>query len=58
VGVTVRVPEKTIIHMDRTVETLFHSTDDEDFTGNPEESFWLMTEDGLDYIGHQKRFER
>jgi phage shock protein PspC (stress-responsive transcriptional regulator) len=58
VGVTVRVPEKTVIHMDRTVETLFHSANDEDFIGNPEESFWLMTEDGLSYIGHQKSFER
>jgi hypothetical protein len=58
VGVKVNVPEKTVIHMDRTVETLFHSTDDEDFIGNPEESFWLMTDDGLDYIGHQKKYNR
>ncbi len=58
VGVTVKVPENTIIHMDRTAEMLFHSTEDDDFIGNPEESFWLMTEDGLDYIGHQKRRDR
>ncbi len=58
VGVTVRVPEKTVIHMDRSVESLFHSIDDEDFIGDPGESFWLMTENGLDYIGHQKRYNR
>jgi phage shock protein PspC (stress-responsive transcriptional regulator) len=54
VGVTVSVPENTVIHMDRTTETLFHSPDDDDFVTDPKKSFWLMTEGGLDYIGHQK----
>lgn len=54
VGVTVSVPENTVIHMDRTAETLFHSTDD-DYVSDPSKSFWLMTEEGLDYIGHQNR---
>jgi phage shock protein PspC (stress-responsive transcriptional regulator) len=58
VGVTVRVPEKTVIHMDRTTESLFHSTDDEDFVRNPDESFWLMMDDGLNYIGHQGSHDR
>ncbi|MCU0461805.1 MAG: PspC domain-containing protein [Bacteroidales bacterium] len=55
VGVTVSVPENTVIHMDRTAESLFHSTDDDDFVSDPQKSFWLMTEEGLDYIGHQNR---
>jgi len=53
VGVTVSVPENTVIHMDRTSELLFHSADDDDFVADPKKSFWLMSEDGLDYIGHQ-----
>lgn len=54
VFVTVTVPENTVIHMDRTSELLFHSGDDEDFVSDPKKSFWLMTEDGLDYIDPHK----
>jgi phage shock protein PspC (stress-responsive transcriptional regulator) len=50
VGVTVSVPENTVIHMDRTTQTLFHSHDDGDFVSDTKKSFWLMTEDGLDFI--------
>jgi phage shock protein PspC (stress-responsive transcriptional regulator) len=52
VGVTVRVPDKTVIHMDKTVESLFHSMDDDDFVTDPENRYWIMTENGLNYIGH------
>jgi len=55
VFVTVSVPENTVIHMDRTSELLFHSGDDDDFVSDPKKSFWLMTEEGLDYIGHQNK---
>jgi len=55
VFVTVTVPENTVIHMDRTSELLFHSGDDDDFVSDPKKSFWLMKEDGLDYIGHQNK---
>ena len=55
VFVTVTVPENTVIHMDRISELLFHSGDDDDFVTDPKKSFWLMTEDGLDYIGHQNK---
>ncbi len=57
VGVTVHVPEKTIINMDKTAENLFHSQEDVDFITNPENRFWLMTEDGLNYIGHDYKSE-
>ena len=49
VGVTVNIPEGTVVHMDKTVERLFHSYDDEDFVVDPRNRFWLMTEDGLEY---------
>ncbi|MDQ1296606.1 MAG: hypothetical protein QG611_584, partial [Bacteroidota bacterium] len=58
VGVTVRVPDKTVIHMDKTAENLFHSPDDDDFVINPENRFWIMTENGLDYIGHPDNTEK
>ena len=54
VGVTVSVPENTVIHMDRTAESLFHTPDD-DFVSDPRKSFWLMTEEGLDYRDHPNR---
>jgi phage shock protein PspC (stress-responsive transcriptional regulator) len=55
VDITVYVPENTVIHMDRTTETFFHSLYDDDFVADPKKSFWLMTEHGLDYIGHQNK---
>lgn len=55
VNVTVSLPENTIIYMDRTVQNLFHSRYDDDFESDPKKSFWIMTEDGLDYTGHQER---
>jgi phage shock protein PspC (stress-responsive transcriptional regulator) len=58
VGVEIQVPENTVIHMDRTTESMFHSTDNEDFNLDPHRSFWLMTEEGLDYIGHQRDSEK
>lgn len=58
VGVTVRVPENTVINMDRTTEELFHFRDDDDFIGDSQRSFWLMKEDGLDFIGHRSRDNR
>jgi phage shock protein PspC (stress-responsive transcriptional regulator) len=58
IGVTLKVPEGTVIHMDRTTETMFHSTDDEDFVRDAEESFWLMREDGLDYIGPLEKSDK
>jgi len=35
--------------MDKTVESLFHSYDDDDYVNDPLNRFWLMTEDGLEY---------
>ncbi len=35
VGVTVNIPEGTVVYMDKTVEKLFHSYDDEDFVTDP-----------------------
>jgi phage shock protein PspC (stress-responsive transcriptional regulator) len=48
--ITVYVPEGTIVYMDRTAESLFHSYDDDDFVTDSKNRFWLMTEDGLDHI--------
>jgi len=50
VGVIVNIPEGTIVYMDKTVERLFHSYNDEDFVTDARNRFWLMTEDGLEYI--------
>jgi len=55
VEVDISVPVNTVVHMDRTAENLFHSRYDDDFVGDPEKSFWIMTEDGLDYKGHHYR---
>ncbi|MBG0859447.1 MAG: PspC domain-containing protein [Bacteroidales bacterium] len=53
VGITVRVPEGTIIYMDKTTERLYNPHDDDDFAGDQKNRFWRMTEDGPDYIGLQ-----
>lgn len=51
VGITVRVPEGTIIYMDKTTERLSNPHDDyDDFAGDQKNRFWRMTEDGIDYI--------
>jgi phage shock protein PspC (stress-responsive transcriptional regulator) len=51
VGITIHAPEGTVIYMDKTSERQFHSYEDDDFVPNPGNRFWLITEDGLDYIG-------
>ncbi len=43
-------PEGTIVFMDKITESQFHSGDDDDFVSDREKRFWIMTEDGLDYI--------
>ncbi len=48
--ITVHAPEGTIIYMDKTIESLFHSYDDDDFVTDSRDRFWRMTDDGLDYI--------
>jgi len=58
VGVTVNIPEGTVVYMDKTVERLFHSYADEDFVTDSRNRFWLMTEDGLEYIGSGSRGNR
>ena len=58
VGVTVNIPEGTVVYMDKTVERLFHSYNDEDFVTDPRNRFWLMTEDGLEYIEPGYRINR
>ena len=58
VGITVHVPEGTVIYMDNTTERQFRSYDGDDFVADPKNRFWLMTEDGLDYIEPRKRSER
>jgi phage shock protein PspC (stress-responsive transcriptional regulator) len=50
VFVSIYFPEGTIIHMDRTTESLFRSRDDDDFVTDSKNRFWKMTEDGLEYI--------
>lgn len=44
VSATVHAPKGTIIYMDKTVEGLYHSRDDNNYR------FWRMTEDGPEYI--------
>jgi len=58
VGVTVHVPDQTVIHMDETTENLFHSQENNDFMTDHDNRFWLMTEDGLDYVGNKNKSER
>jgi hypothetical protein len=48
--VTVNVPEGTILYMDRTAESMFHSWHDNDFVTDSKNRLWRMTDDGLDYI--------
>lgn len=50
VSVMVSVPKGTVIYMDKTMERLYHSYDDEDFVDDPTNRYWKMTEDGPDYI--------
>lgn len=50
VTVEVFVPEGTVIYMDKTMERLYHSYDDEDFVDDPVNRYWKMTEEGPDYI--------
>ena len=49
VSVTVHAPKGTIIYMDKTVEGLYHSHDDNNYR------FWRMTEDGPEYIEPDQR---
>lgn len=53
VRVKIFIPEGTVIYMDKTAESLFHSYYDRDFVNNPDKRFWIMTEDGIDYIEHE-----
>jgi phage shock protein PspC (stress-responsive transcriptional regulator) len=50
VSVSVRVPEGTVIFMDRTVESLFHPRRDADYVSDSDHRFWKMTDNGPDYI--------
>lgn len=54
VSVRVMVPEGTIIYMDKTVESLFHSTRYEDDYSGPEKRYWEMTRNGLRHLEQQK----
>jgi phage shock protein PspC (stress-responsive transcriptional regulator) len=53
VTISVNIPEGTIVYMDKTTENLYHSTDDDDFVTDSKNRYWLMTDDGLDYIRPQ-----
>jgi hypothetical protein len=50
VAITVSAPEGTIINMDGTTERMFHNYDDDDFVTDPKKRFWVMTEDGIEYL--------
>lgn len=56
VRVKIYVPEGTIIHMDKTVERLFHSYDDDDFVYDPVKRYWMMTDDGPEHLESDKTF--
>jgi phage shock protein PspC (stress-responsive transcriptional regulator) len=56
VAINVNIPEGTIVYMDKITEGLFHSTDDDDFVTDSKNRYWLMTEDGLDYIGSHHNY--
>ncbi|HBE43288.1 MAG TPA: hypothetical protein DDW27_19230 [Bacteroidales bacterium] len=58
VGVDVYVPEGTVIYMDKTVERLYHSYNDNDFVTDQRNRFRVMEEDGLEYIKSGRRFNR
>jgi phage shock protein PspC (stress-responsive transcriptional regulator) len=55
VSVNVDVPQGTVIYMDKTVESLFHSQHDDEYAEDSENRFWIMTEDGLSYIGQGEK---
>lgn len=44
------IPQGTIICMDKITESQFHSTDNEVFVTDTRNRFWMMTEDGLEYL--------
>jgi len=54
---TVYAPAGTVIYMDRTAESMFHSWHDDDYVTDSRYRFWKMTEDGLDYIEPATRSE-
>ena len=56
VAITVNIPEGTVIYMDKTTEGLLHSIDDDDFVTDSKNRYWLMTDDGLDYIGSHRDY--
>jgi len=58
VHITLHAPRGTVIYLDKTTERQFHSCDDDDFVTDPGNRLWMMTEDGLDYIGPRNRSER
>jgi hypothetical protein len=51
VSVTLYIPEGTIVCMDNTVEKLFHSYDDDDYSSGIKNRLWRMTDDGLYLLG-------
>jgi len=55
VGITVYVPEGTVICMDKTTERQFHSYHDDDFVSDQGKRFWRMTEDGLESCDRSER---
>jgi len=55
VGVTVNVPEGTVICLDRTSERQFRSYHDDDFVSDQGKRFWRMTEDGLESCDRSER---
>lgn len=58
VGVIVHVPEGTVVYMDRTTEKQFHSEYDDDFITDSKNRYWMMTDDGLEYIESPGRTDR
>jgi hypothetical protein len=58
VFVTVSAPAGTIIYMDKTVESQFHSIDDENSVKDSQSRFWKLEEDGLNLIEPEKRDKR
>jgi phage shock protein PspC (stress-responsive transcriptional regulator) len=58
VWLSVYAPEGTVIIMDRTTESLYHSIDENYYISDPRNRLWLMTEEGLDRIEHRRRIEK
>jgi len=50
VHITVNVPQGTVVYMDRTVESLAFPWNHHDFVSDSKNRFWMMTDDGLNYI--------